>query len=216
MTRDIPHINYCRLIRAILLDDATAVAELAYSVDDLNWVDDTGRTVLHIAVMHRRDKVVAPLLSAGADVSIVNEFGMTPLGLALHDGAETISRLLQNAEVSDEKSGGQKAEDGQVAFGQLLSMEVHINPGIRYVNLRKTPDHGGRVVATAVPGTVMRVMGVSEAWVEVELEAGGARGWAHRDWLDLPLDAPIATPETTVDQVPSNDHKPPAGNKSEH
>jgi hypothetical protein len=62
----------------------------------------------------------------------------------------------------------------------------------------------------------MRVMGVSEAWVEVELEAGGARGWAHRDWLDLPLDAPIATPETTVDQVPSNDHKPPAGNKSEH
>ena len=215
MDRDYNHSTYCRLVRAILLDDATAVAELAYNVDDLNQIDDTGRTALHIAVMHRRDKVVAPLLSAGADVSIVNEFGMTPLGLALHDGAETISRLLQNAEVSAPQTSNANTEDQNPSpTGQLLSMEVSINPGIRYLNLRKTPDHGGRVVATAVPGTIMRVMGISEAWVEVELEAGGARGWAHRDWLDLPLDAPIEQKGPNLDAQVTNDDTPPAENKN--
>ena len=214
MNRDFNHTSYGRLIRAILLDDATAVAELAYSVDDLNWVDDTGRTFLHIAVMHRRDKVVAPLLSAGADVSIVNEFGMTPLGLALHDGAETISRLLQNAEIKGKDAAATGHADGDPASAQLLSMDVHINPGIRYVNLRKTPDHGGRVVATAVPGTVMHVVGVSEAWVEVELDVGSVRGWAHRDWLDLPFDTPAAKAAKAPEKIACNDHKRPADTKN--
>ncbi|MEO0394119.1 MAG: SH3 domain-containing protein, partial [Pseudomonadota bacterium] len=194
-------------------------AELAYDIDDLNWVDDTGRTVLHIAVMHRRDKVLAPLLSAGADVNIVNEFGMTPLGLALHDGAETISRLLQNAQVEQATQPQHSNEDqDQPAPGQILSMDVHINPGIRYANLRQTPETDGRVVATAVPGTIMHVVGVSEAWVEVELDPG-VRGWAHRDWLDLPFDMPAASLEPNADklpdQEPSNDHAPPTSQTSE-
>ena len=86
MPTEIQHSTYVSMVRAILLDDATAVAELAYRLDDVNMVDDTGRTILHIAVMHGSNQVLAPLLSAGADVDIVNEYGLTPIGLALRDG----------------------------------------------------------------------------------------------------------------------------------
>ncbi|MBV6633505.1 MAG: SH3 domain-containing protein [Alphaproteobacteria bacterium] len=193
------HIAYGSMIRAILLDDATAVAQLAYEVGDVNQLDDTGRSVLHIAVMHRRDRVLAPLLSAGADASIVNEYGLTPLGLALQDGAETITRILSQAETEAEakpKTVSDPAGDlvpiavsndkSQEPVGKLLSMSIRIRPEKRYANLRSRPDETARIVATAVPATQMTVIGVSTTWVEVELEAG-ARGWAHRTWLDLPI-----------------------------
>jgi len=196
MSDDPQHSTYVSMVRAVLLDDATAVAELAYRLDDLNMIDDTGRTILHIAVMHRRDQVLAPLLSAGADVRIVNEYGLTPIGLALKDGAETVARILRNAETTatkttdasmpDKPSPEVNEAERRRAAGQLLSMEVHINPQTRYANLRNIPSEEGRVVATAVPATAMIVIGVSQEWVEVEL-GPGIRGWAHRDWLNLPI-----------------------------
>jgi ankyrin repeat protein len=172
---------YGRMVRAILLDDATAVAELAYQLDDVNMLDDTGRTVLHIAVMHRRDSVLPPLLAAGADASIVNEYGMTPLGLAIQSGTETIARILRSAR-QDAKNGENGVPN---PGGQPLVMQVRQSRDLRYVNLRSAPDNNARVVATTIPSTVLTVIGVSGAWVEVEMEQG-LRGWAHSDWLDLP------------------------------
>lgn len=197
MPTEIQHSTYVSMVRAILLDDATAVAELAYRLDDVNMLDDTGRTILHIAVMHGSDQVLAPLLSAGADVDIVNEYGLTPIGLALRDGAETIARILRNAQIEAEKhtevpGGANLAEEEarRKAAGKLLSMEVQIKPSMRYANLRNTASEEGRVVATAVPATRMVVVGISQRWVEVEL-GPGVRGWAHRDWLDLPIGAEV-------------------------
>tara|TARA_X000001036_G_scaffold246493_1_gene229799 strand:+ start:4419 stop:5099 length:681 start_codon:yes stop_codon:yes gene_type:complete len=215
MPTEIQHSTYVSMVRAILLDDATAVAELAYRLDDVNMVDDTGRTILHIAVMHGSDQVLAPLLSAGADVGIVNEYGLTPIGLALRDGAETIARILRNAQIEAEKNAevsgspdlaGEEAR--RKAAGKLLSMEVQIKPSMRYANLRNTASEEGRVVATAVPATRMVVVGISQRWVEVEL-GPGVRGWAHRDWLDRPIGAETdkATPSGQAAHLPqpSND-----------
>lgn len=173
-------IWYGKMVKAILLDDATAVAELAFQQTDVNMLDDTGRTVLHIAVMHRSGKALPPLLAAGADASIINEYGMTPLGLAMQSGADTLAQILSSA--AAEKA--EEAHESPAPGGRQLAMKVKMNSQLRYLNLRAAPENNARVVATAVPSTIMTVVGISGEWVEVELDRGMC-GWAHRSWLNL-------------------------------
>lgn len=170
------HIWYGRMVRAIMLNDATLVAELAYENRSINTQDDTGRSILHIAIMHRRDRVLEPLIAAGADLSLVDERGLTPVALALEAGASTMRQLIDAA----------RARGDDLTNHQFV--EARLNPALQYVNLRVSPDPYTRVVATAVRTDVMRVIGVSEDWVELEVRPG-VRGWSKLEWLDIGADA---------------------------
>lgn len=81
--------------------------------DDIEHPDERGRTRLHRAVNHGAEHAVAALLDAGAEVNSRDEWGNTPLWLAIyhHDhGATIVADLLQrNADPSIENHQGVSA-----------------------------------------------------------------------------------------------------------
>jgi ankyrin repeat protein len=52
------------------------------------------QAALHIAVLNRHEKVVRLLVKSGADVSIWDSDGMTPLSYATDNEDDTVVRLL--------------------------------------------------------------------------------------------------------------------------
>lgn len=64
---------------------------------NINDVDRTGSTVLHIAAKHSNMKLVKHILNRGADVTIVNAEGQSPLHFAIDNNAsdEVISYLTE-------------------------------------------------------------------------------------------------------------------------
>jgi hypothetical protein len=62
---------------------------------DLNFKDKFGNSLLHIAVMNGNEPLVSLLLEIGADASLINADGMTPLEIARELKFSEISALLQ-------------------------------------------------------------------------------------------------------------------------
>jgi ankyrin repeat protein len=68
------------------LGDVDGVRLLLEAGADPNAVDQSGNTALHDAVLSRQHLVVALLVAGGADSSVRNLEGKSPLDLALADG----------------------------------------------------------------------------------------------------------------------------------
>ena len=58
--------------------------------------DAQGNTALHLATVHNRCSNVNALLRMGADASLVNVYGYTPLILSAQFGYEEITKILLN------------------------------------------------------------------------------------------------------------------------
>ena len=60
----------------------------------LFYRDAQGNTALHIAILHKRSRNVSALLRMGADASLPNVYGCTPLILSAQFGYEEIAKIL--------------------------------------------------------------------------------------------------------------------------
>lgn len=87
--------DYARLVRAILTEDIANLRRLIRSTAEANLFDDTGRTPLHIAVMHARSSVLAPLMDAGADPAVVSGDGMSASDMAKDHGGLLLKSFRQ-------------------------------------------------------------------------------------------------------------------------
>jgi ankyrin repeat protein len=88
------------LFSAAALGEAAAIRELAQSGADLNQrMDRTNyrRTPLHLAVVKRQPAAVAALVESGADLSLEDAVGLTPLDQAALVGEDDIARMLLDA-----------------------------------------------------------------------------------------------------------------------
>lgn len=73
-----------KLIEACQLGDASLLAKLIrWQEDDLNQADEEGETALHWAAAGNHSQMVEMLADAGADVSLPNAFGDTPVARAV-------------------------------------------------------------------------------------------------------------------------------------
>ena len=89
--------DYARMVRAILTEDVQNLQQALGNSDGLNALDDTGRTPLHIAVMHSRTSVIEPLINAGADPTIKSGDHRTATEVAQEKG-ELVADTLKFAE----------------------------------------------------------------------------------------------------------------------
>jgi predicted component of type VI protein secretion system len=84
---------YARLIRAILTEDVKDLQRIMRSPDQANAYDDTGRTPLHIAVMHSRSQAIGPLIDAGADSQLKSADRQSADEMAREKGGELQKHL---------------------------------------------------------------------------------------------------------------------------
>ena len=67
------------LVRPIAAGEAGVVARLLHSGESPNGTDRKGRTLLELAVIHRKPNMVRLLVEGGANVHQVGRYGNTPL-----------------------------------------------------------------------------------------------------------------------------------------
>ena len=72
-----------RLVEAVKLQDRVAVDAFLTDQVDANIAQPDGATALHWASYHDDLGLVELLLDAGAKIDAVNDYGITPLSLAL-------------------------------------------------------------------------------------------------------------------------------------
>ncbi|HVX11946.1 MAG TPA: ankyrin repeat domain-containing protein [Pirellulales bacterium] len=92
------HFNDTPLEYAVGKDKRDAVAALIEAGGGVNHQDGSGRTFLHAAVMGNRVEIAKMLLAAGADPTIANIKGETPLDVARAQNPAMISLLEEAAE----------------------------------------------------------------------------------------------------------------------
>jgi Ankyrin repeats (many copies) len=94
------------LISAIIHEDLDELRSLLNQdqsvLDIINEQDDCGRTALHWAMALGNSKAMMLLLRAGADDTIKNEDGLTPLGMALRNGNMMMQWVAGYEEMLDE------------------------------------------------------------------------------------------------------------------
>ena len=86
-----------RLAEAVMKRDAPAVRSLLGQKVDVNAPDKDGTPALHWAVRADDLDTAGLLLRAGADATIANRYGVTPLFLACEKGHTAMIRLLLDA-----------------------------------------------------------------------------------------------------------------------
>ncbi|MEM6902634.1 MAG: hypothetical protein AAF556_05285 [Pseudomonadota bacterium] len=87
-------LEYARMIRAILTDDADDLRRAVQGPEVANSYDETGRTPLHIAVMHSREKAIEPLMAAGADCELPAGDGRTSREMAEQKGGKVHQHMI--------------------------------------------------------------------------------------------------------------------------
>jgi ankyrin repeat protein len=90
------HVKDTPLAFAVGHDNHDAVAALLEAGANVNHQDGSGRTHLHGAILGKRVEVVQMLLAAGADPTIADRKGETPLDLALARNP-AMANLLEQA-----------------------------------------------------------------------------------------------------------------------
>ena len=78
-------------------EDVSALQSWYNAGVDFNLADYNGRTALHVAVAHFRADHVAYLLAHGADPTIIDVDGLTPLDEAQKQSLADIVAQLRNA-----------------------------------------------------------------------------------------------------------------------
>jgi ankyrin repeat protein len=84
---------------------------------DLNSRDQVGLTAAHHAAMRGDLSMIQALAAAGADLSVPNAIGKSPLDLARHYGRTTVAQFLEEA---SPKSGGRGLVDGGLGVSGVL------------------------------------------------------------------------------------------------
>ncbi|MBV6631523.1 MAG: hypothetical protein KI792_00675 [Alphaproteobacteria bacterium] len=87
-------LEYARMVRAILTDDADDLRRAVQGPEVANSYDETGRTPLHIAVMHSREKAIEPLMAAGADSELPASDGRTASEMAEEKGGKVHQHMI--------------------------------------------------------------------------------------------------------------------------
>ncbi|MGE0206906.1 MAG: ankyrin repeat domain-containing protein, partial [Candidatus Babeliales bacterium] len=83
------------LISAVKKNDVKQVQELLQKGADVNQADDTGFTLLYLAVCNDNRELCRLLLAHGADVNQANNGDYTPLqGAAVHGQVDIVALLL--------------------------------------------------------------------------------------------------------------------------
>lgn len=65
-------------------------------LDFINQLDDQGFSPLHLCITSKSSRIALKLLQNGADASLVDKKGLTPLGLAIKKKQVDIERILRN------------------------------------------------------------------------------------------------------------------------
>ena len=61
-----------------------------------NQLDDQGYSPLHLCIFSKSSRIALKLLQNGADVSKIDNKGLTPLDLAINKKQNDIERILRN------------------------------------------------------------------------------------------------------------------------
>lgn len=97
---DCSGVEYARLVRAILLETVQDLQHIIGRRKLDQFVDDTGRNMLHIAALHECTKSIAPLVEAGADPNQISADGMTPLDVAADHDPKLYDRMIKIVRIS--------------------------------------------------------------------------------------------------------------------
>ncbi|WP_422137647.1 ankyrin repeat domain-containing protein [Endozoicomonas sp. ALC020] len=115
---------------------------------EINAKDDQGNTSLHYAIQNNDIKMIAILLSKGADINIMNRLGYTPLHFAVQlENQEAIKLLIQkcaNLNIRDNK--GQTPLHVALRVGNQEAIKSLIQEG---ANLQLTDNNNESVLDLA-------------------------------------------------------------------
>ncbi|KAJ7373027.1 Transient receptor putative cation channel sub A member 1 [Desmophyllum pertusum] len=89
------------LHKASLSGDEAEVKNILSKEPDLNLLDKSGRTPLHLAILGRHVKIIEMLLEAGADTSLLDESQDAPLHMAVRTGDENLVGIFLRRDDSD-------------------------------------------------------------------------------------------------------------------
>jgi len=93
--------NEPMLCHAVRTEDVGIFELLLNFAPDVNDVDDTNRTALHVAAEKGLSNIAGNLLAAGASPNIQDEFGDIPLGLSFgHNNADLLDMLLIDSNIN--------------------------------------------------------------------------------------------------------------------
>ncbi|MEO0392149.1 MAG: ankyrin repeat domain-containing protein [Pseudomonadota bacterium] len=120
--------DYARMVRAILTEDVQNLRTAIGDGNQLNDIDETGRTPLHIAVMHARTAVIGPLVQAGADPTVKSGDHKSATELAEEKGA-TVQHYLKQAEV--ERAAAIQADKAKKRQSSSMSITTRAADAMR-------------------------------------------------------------------------------------
>jgi ankyrin repeat protein len=90
---------------------------IAVGKADINAKNEQGLTALHLAVEKNDPELVAYLLACGADITVEDEYGATPLDLAAsHEHRHEHQDVFKQLVVADEAAVMAQARDGDMPF----------------------------------------------------------------------------------------------------
>ena len=109
---------------------------LAGSKANLNIQEENGRTPLFIAIFNRNDKSAITLLENGADITVNNNYGVSPMSLVtkkvkkwINENLEAIAKQLYDYwfvqfDFPDENGRPYKSSGGEMVWNEKLKREV--------------------------------------------------------------------------------------------
>jgi ankyrin repeat protein len=163
------------LFTAVALGEAEVVRELAQSGVDLNQrMDRTNhrRTALHLAVVKKQPASLAVLIELGADPTLEDAVGLTPLDQAALDGEDGLVRLLIDG-------GAALTLPAAIVLDRPDAIErlVRADPGVlsdnrRWARLvvRASARASGRVMETLLRTAMRHRAGLTIVHMEDDLE----------------------------------------------
>ncbi|MEI0603013.1 ankyrin repeat domain-containing protein [Brachyspira alvinipulli] len=84
------------LMYAVFNGDKEIIKEIASHSDNIDDIDNNGRTALHWAVYYNKYDAVAALIELGAKTNIKDDYSLTPLDIAQYEGYKDIYEYLSN------------------------------------------------------------------------------------------------------------------------
>ncbi|OEJ15671.1 hypothetical protein BFL38_09370 [Brachyspira hampsonii] len=84
------------LMYAVYNGDTEIIKDIAEYGNQLNEIDNNGRTALHWAVYYNKYDAVVALIELGAKDFIKDNYSLTPIDIAQYEGYEDIYKYLSN------------------------------------------------------------------------------------------------------------------------
>jgi ankyrin repeat protein len=130
----------------VMNDLARQMIDSVIDIDDDR--DDTGHTVLHVAVYHKRADLIDLLLARGANIEAMSSRGWTPFILACQHSPSMISVLVEKgANVHAKGEHGIGAHHFAAAMGNLEALELLLEMGL---NIEQKTQEGFTPLASSL------------------------------------------------------------------